>query len=178
MPTGKYSDPKTQERQLRRRERKETHFAKLRDDPEWWDAFVEKLSNHGRLKAHLDMEGIPWSTWSRWLKQNPEKQEQVQEALKGFAAAVVETMQTDIDAYDLQDPKFARLRSDTQQWLASRYNPAQYGDRSRVDVTITDKSAEHLEALRELSKTRRIKDVTPQPMTLEHHAEDQTKTDE
>ena len=46
------------------------------------------------------------------------------------------------------DPSSARVSSENRRWVASKLDPATYGDRIQADVNLTDVTALHLEALR------------------------------
>jgi hypothetical protein len=176
MPTGKYTEPRKQRYADNRKKKKETRWAELRESDEFWDTFLEQLSQRGRVKAHLELWGIPWASYSRWMNENPEKKKRVQEALEGFAQQTADQMQDDIDAFDLSDPRFARIRLDTQQWLASRYNPGQFSERQRLDITTTDLTKLHLEELRLLSQQRRSTKVINPQHKLEQHYDSSQET--
>jgi hypothetical protein len=52
------------------------------------------------------------------------------------------------------DPASARVISDNSKWLASRLDPAQFGDKIQADIHVTDLGAQHLAALKQMMSVK------------------------
>lgn len=142
-----------------RKEAMNTKWEKLRDDPEFWEQFLAQISERGRLRAHLTMWEIPFSSYYRWIRQNPARQADVSAALEAAGHGYAEQSADDIDAFDMSDPRFARLRLEQQRWFAARYAPDVYGDKQKLEVEHSTKQQDHLAALKELSRMKQVQHV-------------------
>jgi hypothetical protein len=47
------------------------------------------------------------------------------------------------------DPASARISSDNRKWVASKLDPATYGDRTAIDLAVTDVTQMHIQAMRD-----------------------------
>lgn len=107
-----------------------------------------------------DRLGRPVSQYyvSKWLSADEDRKaawlEAKQQAAGRFADEVAETIQAVKDGR--MDANSAKTVMSGAQWLASRLNPRDWGDRIAVDATTLDVTQLHLASLRE-----RMQDVTP-----------------
>lgn len=150
----RYADYKSKRKKLMNE-----NWERLRDDPIWWEEFLASVADKGRIKAHLTLFDIPYSSYYRWLSQNPVKKAEVAAALEAAGQSYAEQSADDMDQFDMSDPRFARLRQEQQRWFAARYNPEIYGERSKLEVEHSTKQADHLAALRELSSVRTLPNI-------------------
>jgi len=157
----------------KRKKQGNERWVKLRDDPDFWEQFLEQLADRGRLKAHLMLWEIPYGAYYRWINQNPERKADVQAALEAAGHSYAEAAADDIDQFDMADPRFARLRLEQQRWFASKYAPETYGDRQRIEVEHSTKQQDHLAALKELSRRK-----LPNIKVINHHGEDNDYTED
>jgi len=145
---------------------KEKAFEVRRVNDEWWEEFFHKLSETGHIKASLDEEGIPYRTYYNWINKNPERKKQQQQALQEFSYKLASMIRGNAEALDQRnsddpDPKKAQVAIQTYQWLASKVNPDQFGDRQRVDVQTRDLTEEHRQAIKRLADQGRVKEINP-----------------
>ncbi len=155
---------------------KEKAFEVRRVNDEWWETFFHKLSETGHIKACLDQEGIPYRTYYEWINKNPERKKQQQQALQEFSYKLASMIRGNAEALDQRnaddpDPKKAQVAIQTYQWLASKVNPDQFGDRQRVDVQTRDLTEEHRQAIKRLADQGRLREINPRK-----HIEDQSSS--
>ena len=125
-------------------------------NPDWWDEWFQRISTVGHLAICLRDEGIPNKTYYAFLDQHPDLKERNSQALKEYSHTLANKVKGNADALDQSheyhpDPKSAKVAIDAYQWLASRYNPEQYGDKQHIDVKTTDLTQLRLEALKNLT---------------------------
>lgn len=145
-----------QEWKAKRKKDGQSRWDKLKDDPDFWEQFLAQISERGRLRAHLSLWEIPFSTYYRWINQNPDRKADVQAALEAAGHSYAEAAADDIDAFDMSDPRFARLRLEQQRWFATKYAPDTYGDRAKLEVEHSSKQQDHLAALKELAQLKTL----------------------
>jgi hypothetical protein len=61
------------------------------------------------------------------------------------------------------DPHAARAAADIRKWVASRLDMQTYGDKMQTKLEVTDTTALHLEAVRNLMKTVSV--IEPEKLT-------------
>lgn len=99
---------------------------------------------------------IPYSTVYDYLTEHPEMKRRLQSARDrrvDWHIVKIEQLATDVEEGRLH-PKAAEVAVGTRQWLASRMNPRDWGERQQIDVTHTHTHKLHLDAIRALSSRR------------------------
>lgn len=117
------------------------------------DKICEQLAQGDSMRTVTKADDMPaMSTIFRWLRENPEFQEQYARAKEEAADAFIEDMQDIADdgtndwmeRYDKDGEMIgwqlngehvqrSRLRIDTRKWIASKLKPKKYGD--KLDLT-------------------------------------------
>jgi hypothetical protein len=54
------------------------------------------------------------------------------------------------------EPQRAKVALDARRWLASKMDPTRFGDRQRIDLTTTDLTKLHLDAIKELGMSEDV----------------------
>ena len=106
------------------------------------EVVIRVASGAGLAAACVDPAMPTWRTFRRWCVERPELRARYRAAQAERAAALADEVLEISDAVD--DPArvgIARLRTDSRKWLASKLDPARWGDRLEVDqrseVTVT-----------------------------------------
>lgn len=111
------------------------------------DAILERVAGGETLSQIAEDLGWPRQMLSDWLNGDPERQAALKRARASSASALAEQSLKIADEVGPLDVQKARLQVDTRRWLASRYDPATYGDqKAAVEISIGQL---HIQALRE-----------------------------
>jgi hypothetical protein len=131
---------------------------KLLSDPEFWDKIFKVISAGESTKSvsrHFDM---PYNKMLSYIKADmglSQRYEDARSARAMFHAERIEKIANDVEVGDL-DANAARVSLDARKFLASRLDPHIWGDKQRVDITTTDVTKLHLEAIRELGLNENV----------------------
>ncbi len=118
---------------------------------------VEELLTLGRPLEDITKElGVSRKALYRWL--DAPEQAGLYARARARAADELAEQALAIADQDGEDVPRDRLRVDTRKWLASKWNPQQYGDQKGVNVQINLADL-HLTAVRHASES--VIDVTP-----------------
>jgi hypothetical protein len=125
------------------------------------DGIIDRIANGETLTAVAGSIGVGRVLLSDWLHGDPERQGRLFRARQTAASALAEQSLKIADEVGPLDVQKARLQVDTRRWLASRYDPATYGDqKAQVEINIGQL---HVDALRkvnaEMSNSLRVNEI-------------------
>ena len=123
------------------------------------EVIAERVASGETLAAIADELGCRRENLVRWLYSDEDRATLIREARARAADALVEQTIAIADTASPAEAQLARLRIDTRQWIASRWNRAEYGQDKTPAVQINLGSL-HLDALRHVRENRII-DVSP-----------------
>lgn len=147
-----------------KREKRDRAIAIL-NNPNFMREICEYVSTGGSLAEFAVANQIPYGRLHRFLFDNEERKSAVLAARHARAQWHVERMEKLANSVeDAQiDPHAARAAADIRKWVASRLDMQTYGDKMQTKVEVTDTTALHLEAVRNLMKT--VASVEPEKLT-------------
>ena len=116
------------------------------------------LSNGVTLGALAERLGVSYRTPTRWLAAG-ERQAIYEECKRHAAQRLAEDTLTISDKAEPSDVQVARLRVDTRRWLAAKYDPMAFGDRTPATVQINLQDL-RVAALRHVEMLDKSPDVT------------------
>ena len=147
-----------------KREKREKALALL-ESPNFMPELCEYVSTGGSLSEFAVANQIPYGRLHRFLFDNEERKAAVLAARHARAQWHVERMEKLANSVeDAQiDPHAARAAADIRKWVASRLDMQTYGDKMQTKVELTDTTALHLEAVRNLMKTVSV--IEPEKLT-------------
>ena len=131
---------------------------KLLSDPEFWDKVFKVISAGESTKSVSRHFKMPYHKMLSYIKADmglSQRYEDARSARAMFHAERIEKIANDVETGDL-DANAARVSLDARKFLASRLDPHIWGDKQRVDITTTDVTKLHLEAIRELGLTENM----------------------
>lgn len=126
--------------------------AKLLSDPEFWERVFRVISAGESAKTVSKHFKMPYHKLLSYIKADVDLSQRYEDARAAramFHAERIEKIANDVEVGDL-DANAARVSLDARKFLASRLDPHIWGDKQRVDITTTDITKLHLEAIREL----------------------------
>lgn len=122
------------------------------------EAIIERVASGETLTSIAAELGVSREALSGWMNRDEERTIALRSARARAAEALVDQTLQIADAASPQEAQVARLRIDTRQWIASRWNRAEYGqDKAAVEINI---GSLHLDALRH-TVAGPVIDVTP-----------------
>ena len=131
---------------------------KLLSDPEFWDKVFKVISAGESTKSVSRHFKMPYHKMLSYIKADmglSQRYEDARSARAMFHAERIEKIANDVETGEL-DGNAARVSLDARKFLASRLDPHIWGDKQRVDITTTDVTKLHLEAIRELGLTENM----------------------
>lgn len=140
-------------RNIRRKE-----AADILGDPETYEHFFKIVAAGESASAAAGYLGVSMNALNARIKASDEltfAYEEAREARADYHAERIEKIANDVEVGDM-DAASARVSLDARKFLASRYSPDRWGDKQRVDLTVTDVNALHLEAVRALGMSENI----------------------
>lgn len=127
------------------------------------DALLEQLAEGERLRPICTQLGLVYSTVMRYLvKHHNEEYEAAKEVRADSALDEIAEIEDDLEHNEDMDFNTARELIKSKQWRAERLNPRRYSPKQTVDMNVTDKTALHLEAVRQLARVS-VQPPTPAP---------------
>ena len=121
---------------------------------------VDAVAEGATLAGTLEVLGVEYSTFRRYLNTDPARTMQMVRARIDAAGTLADESKTIADTDP--DPQRARNRIDVRWRLAKAFNPRQFGD--KIDLTVTerlDPGAAHARSLLRLQAMR-------EPRLIEH----------
>jgi len=143
-----------------RRARK-ARVKRMFDDPEFWEKIWDGYSEFGSLPKMAKDIQVPYKTLYHKITTTPELNERYKEARLAHAELTVDEIRSINNKLEQGhiDPSAAKTLINSKQWIASKYSPIMYGERQTIDMSITDSTQMHLDALR--AQMKQVKDITP-----------------
>lgn len=146
--------------------------------PELAQNIVDRVANGETVYAICQEENTPGRrTFSDWVRKYPDLAAQ-------YARAQADRADHRADIIDqickqLLEGKIAsdvaRVAIDTQKWQAGKDNPKKYSDKHQIELT--GKDGEPLSVRLLAVQERLLKNVTPDPLLIEHeNAQEQNQT--
>jgi transcriptional regulator with XRE-family HTH domain len=93
--------------------------------------------------------GVGPLTLSRWVSADPARAEKISRARASAAHALADQALDISDESTPETERIDRLRIETRRWLAGKWNPESFADRSGPQVTVNI-TQQHLGSLRDL----------------------------
>lgn len=133
-----------------KRERRVRWLA-LKADPGFAQDCISRIACGDSIRALAAENDIPINTFWHWVTK--EHGEDVAAARKVVAAQLADQMKEAAERVEAGElnPKAAQTASSIRQWLAARYDRDTFGDKSRLDLNVTNVQQLHLEAIRQIS---------------------------
>lgn len=138
---------------------KESH---LYTDPEFWEN-VFKLMGAGESTAVIAQTlQVSSSTMMNRIKHDPDLSQRFEIARQNRAQYHTERIEQIINDVEVGviDAQSAKISMDARKWLAARMDPNAWGDKTKVDMNVTDVTQLHLEAIRELGMAESYNEET------------------
>ena len=139
---------------IARRER----AAKLMATTEYWTLLFDDLASGGNLPDFAKGSQIPWRMLFSRIENNPELRKCYETAKLARAKAneaKIDALASRVENGEIS-PDAGRVCIDARKWLASRLDPATYGERTQHDVKVTSIQKLHLEAHAALARRMKI----------------------
>jgi hypothetical protein len=131
----------------------ERRVAPLRK-PEFWNNLFEGMVDRGlALSEYTKVTGVSYNAVMRQINKDPELRKRFDSALKAKAYGKIEAIEavTQDILNGAIEANSGRVVSDNHKWLASRLDSDRWGDKQKHEVSVVDKNAMHLEAMRALT---------------------------
>jgi hypothetical protein len=130
-------------------------------EPETYDHFFKVVSAGEPSYQFCQLMEIPLHALMGRIKRDPELQRRYDDACEARALTHVDRIEKIINDVEVgsMDAHAAKVSMDARRWLATKMDPTRFGDRQRVDLTTTDVTALHLEAIKELGMSENIIDI-------------------
>ena len=147
---------------IKRARREKAH--QIISTPDFWEQLWTHLADGHSLRSFVANSEVPFHVlWSR-MQADPdlmERYEMVRNVRALVNAERIEALAERVEQEQM-DPNAARVAMGARQWLAERLDPKRWGTKVQSDVRITDTTALHLAAVRDLMRTVSVQ----QPETL------------
>lgn len=141
-------------------------------DKENVDELLERLAEGERLRPICDGLQLVYSTVMRYLvRHHNDEYEAAKEVRADSALDEIAEIEDDLETDPDMDFNTARELIKSKQWRAERLNPRRYSPKQTVDMNVTDKTALHLEAVRQLARVQ-VQPPAPAP-AISHQAQAQ-----
>ena len=146
---------------------------KMMNDPTFWDFIFAEMANGQQLPALSTAAKIKYATIYSRIKADPDLSRRYDEARNAQAAwneSQINRIAEHVE-YGGLDPHRGRIALDARKWLASRQDPATYGERTQHDIKITSIHKLHLDAHQDLAKRMKVIDEIDEEedqKTIEH----------
>jgi hypothetical protein len=116
------------------------------------------IATDGNFREWCVLNDVPYATVRDRIIANDELSSRYNAALEAradYQRDRIEKLTQQVENGEV-DPKAGAVAIAGRQWLAKVLNRRRYGDQQQLDVGITDKTALHLEALRQLARKPRV----------------------
>ena len=146
---------------LKKREIRRKQTAAVLAEPETYDHFFKVVAAGEPSYQFCRLMEVPLNSLMGRIKADPELKRRYDDACEARALTHVDRIEKiihDVETGDM-DAHAAKVSMDARKWLATKMDPNRFGDRQRVDLTTTDVTALHLEAIRELGMSENVIDV-------------------
>jgi len=145
--------------------------ARIFADPEFWDHLFDAYLSLGNMNRAAQTAAkdanISYHALMNEIRTNPERRKRWDDCREMQAEKQIDDINEIMS--DLKngqiEPSAGRTIINAKQWLAEKYYPSVYGQKTQVDMKVTDTNADHLKALQDLMNRKAI-DITPEPKRL------------
>ena len=146
---------------IKKREVNRKQVAAVLGAPETYDHFFKVVAAGEPSYQFCKLMEIPLNSLMGRIKADPDLKKRYEDACEARALTHVDRIEKIINDVEIgsMDAHAAKVSMDARKWLATKMDPNRFGDRQRVDLTTTDMTTLHLEAIRELGMSENIIDV-------------------
>jgi hypothetical protein len=150
-----------------KRARREKALAVM-ESPAFWDQLWIHLAEGNSLSSFVKGSEIPYQLLWETIQADPARHEKFELVRTARALANAERIERLAEQVEEEriDPNAAKVAMGARQWLAERMDPKRWGNKIQSDVRITDTTALHLAAVRDLMRTVSVQE----PEKLTHDA--------
>ena len=148
---------------IKRARREKAHA--IMAHPDFWEQLWDHLAEGGSLRAFTSSGVVPFGVLWRKMQADPalmDRYEIVRNARALANAERIEQLAHKVEQEEI-DPNAAKVAMGARQWLAERLDPKRWGNKIQSDVRITDTTALHLAAVRDLMRTVSVQE--PEKLT-------------
>jgi hypothetical protein len=148
----------------RKRERREKAH-QIISSPDFWEQLWIHLADGHSLRSFISGSEVPFAILWGKMQSDPalmERYEIVRNARALLNAERIEALAEKVEQEQM-DPNAAKVAMSARQWLAERMDPRRWGNKIQSDVRITDTTALHLAAVRDLMRTVSVQE--PEKLT-------------
>lgn len=145
--------------------------ARIFADPEFWDRLFDEYLSKGNMNRAAQTAAkdanIGFHALMNVIRTEPDKRRRWDDCRQMLAEKQIDDINETMNKLEhgLIDPSAGKTIINTKQWLAEKYGPQVYGQKTQIDMKVTDTNAEHLKALQDLMNRKAI-DITPEPKRL------------
>jgi len=124
---------------------------------DFWEQLWEHLAEGNTLRSFVGdgSGGITYGMLLKRIQGDPAMNERYETVRNARALANAERIEQLAEKVELEqiDPNAAKVSISARQWLAERMDSKRWGNRVNQQITLTDTTQLHLEAVRNLMKT-------------------------
>jgi len=124
------------------------------------DVIAAAIADGSNLNAIAKRLKVGRSTLAAWIAADPERAATISRAREEASNRMADEVIDIADGATNESERVAKLRIDARKWLASRWNPGIYGERTGPLVQI-DLAGAHLRAVRP------VEQAAPQTITID-----------
>ena len=148
----------------RKRERRDK-ARQIISSPDFWEQLWVHLADGHSLRSFISGSEVPFAILWEKMQSDPalmERYEIVRNVRALVNAERIEALAEKVEQEQM-DPNAAKVAMGARQWLAERMDPRRWGNKIQSDVRITDTTALHLAAVRDLMRTVSVQE--PEKLT-------------
>ena len=148
----------------RKRERRDK-ARQIISSPDFWEQLWVHLADGHSLRSFISGSEVPFAILWEKMQSDPalmERYEIVRNVRALVNAERIEALAEKVEQEQM-DPNAAKVAMGARQWLAERMDPKRGGNKIQSDVRITDTTALHLAAVRDLMRTVSVQE--PEKLT-------------
>jgi hypothetical protein len=148
----------------RKRERRDK-ARQIISSPDFWEQLWVHLADGHSLRSFISGSEVPFAILWEKMQSDPalmERYEIVRNVRALVNAERIEALAEKVEQEQM-DPNAAKVAMGARQWLAERMDPKRWGNKIQSDVRITDTTALHLAAVRDLMRTVSVQE--PEKLT-------------
>jgi hypothetical protein len=145
---------------------------KLFATSDFWEMIFDEISTGQNLPGLAHAANLPYRWIIDKINSSPELRANYDKAknAQGISQAErISELAAKVESGEIE-PNAGRVAIDARKWLASRFNPEQFGERTQHDVKLTSVHKLHLDAHQELAAKFSPKVINP-AKEIEHAKE-------
>ena len=129
----------------------------LLGDPETYDKMFKVIAVGESANMLCKAWDIPYGSLMSRINADPDLRYRYEVACQARAYYHMERVEEIAnDVEHSMEPQRAKVVLDARRWLASKMDPTRFGDRQRIDLTTTDLTKLHLDAIKELGMSEDV----------------------